>query len=557
MKKVFSYIRFSTPEQAKGDSLRRQLKLARVWCEERNLVLDETLRDLGVSAYTGSNRTTGALGSFLNLVETGKVPSGSILLVESLDRLSRETVLVAANSLIALVCKGITVVTLTDNREFSSERLNNDWTPLMMSLATMHRAHEESHEKGKRVREAWGKKRDAARAEGRPMTKRCPAWIEIENKKFKIVPDRAQVVQRIFRMAIDGFGLRTIIKVLNAEGEPAFKGKNGWQTSSLRRLLMARTVLGEYQPHVGRHWNKKPEGDPIKNYYPAIIDEDTFWSAQTAIERRRGRGGPRGPQIAHLLQGIAKCGECGAAAHILNKGAPPKGGLYFQCSKARRSAGCANTTLWRVEKIENRLLAALPYVDYQAVVHGTQNDEEADRIATLEAKLADAERRRKRLIVLVESGDDAATQRFTEVAEDVKAFKHQLKGAREAAGKATARRGELKTYQSSIKDLMLVMGVCDDERKRETRIRLAEQIRKLITQVEFDPQEGVFARLQPQLTIPSRHIPRAVHGGVERQWRIWLNDSDPTGLREILREDPEDADQPKPTLKLKRRQNVG
>jgi hypothetical protein len=52
-----SYIRFSTPEQAKGDSLRRQTELAEAYCRRNGLTLDTTLmlRDLGLSAFRGKN----------------------------------------------------------------------------------------------------------------------------------------------------------------------------------------------------------------------------------------------------------------------------------------------------------------------------------------------------------------------------------------------------------------------------------------------------------------------------------------------------------------------
>jgi DNA invertase Pin-like site-specific DNA recombinase len=84
--KAFSYIRFSTPDQLKGDSLRRQLQSSREYAESRGLILDETLsmRDLGLSAYHGEHRTKGALGKFLELVDTGEIPKGSTLIVESL-----------------------------------------------------------------------------------------------------------------------------------------------------------------------------------------------------------------------------------------------------------------------------------------------------------------------------------------------------------------------------------------------------------------------------------------------------------------------------------------
>ena len=49
--RAYSYVRFSSPEQAKGDSLRRQVEKARAYANERGLKLDESI-DAGLSAYS-------------------------------------------------------------------------------------------------------------------------------------------------------------------------------------------------------------------------------------------------------------------------------------------------------------------------------------------------------------------------------------------------------------------------------------------------------------------------------------------------------------------------
>ncbi len=68
--KAYSYIRFSTTDQRKGDSLRRQLELSENYAKEHNLELDKTLKlkDLGLSAFKGEHTSKGALGKFLDLV---------------------------------------------------------------------------------------------------------------------------------------------------------------------------------------------------------------------------------------------------------------------------------------------------------------------------------------------------------------------------------------------------------------------------------------------------------------------------------------------------------
>jgi DNA invertase Pin-like site-specific DNA recombinase len=87
---AYSYVRMSTETQLLGDSLRRQLERSRAFAVERGFDLVEDYHDLGVSAFRGKNVEDGKLGLFLNAVKAGKVPRGSYLLVESLDRLSRQ-----------------------------------------------------------------------------------------------------------------------------------------------------------------------------------------------------------------------------------------------------------------------------------------------------------------------------------------------------------------------------------------------------------------------------------------------------------------------------------
>ena len=72
---AYSYIRFSSKEQAKGDSLRRQTEKVEAYCQRRGLTLDSTLnlRDLGVSAFHGKNALVGNLKLFLDEVKRGTI----------------------------------------------------------------------------------------------------------------------------------------------------------------------------------------------------------------------------------------------------------------------------------------------------------------------------------------------------------------------------------------------------------------------------------------------------------------------------------------------------
>ena len=106
--KAYSYIRFSTPEQAVGHSLERQMEAARSFATRRGLELDEalTFRDLGVPAFRGRNAKRGALADFLTAVREGRVAKGAYLLVESLDRVSRQNAWDAADTMRAITKEG-------------------------------------------------------------------------------------------------------------------------------------------------------------------------------------------------------------------------------------------------------------------------------------------------------------------------------------------------------------------------------------------------------------------------------------------------------------------
>ena len=69
-----SYIRFSSLEQAKGDSYRRQMARTEDFCKQHNLILNETrFEDLGVSGWTDKNIERGRLGDFIAAVKAGKI----------------------------------------------------------------------------------------------------------------------------------------------------------------------------------------------------------------------------------------------------------------------------------------------------------------------------------------------------------------------------------------------------------------------------------------------------------------------------------------------------
>src|SRR5262245_54109861 len=248
---AYSYIRFSHPDQAKGDSLRRQTEAAAAWCKRNNINLDTsiTLPDLGKSAFTGQQRKNPdrhALAACLKLVEQGRVPRGRYLIIENLDRLSREDERAALRLWMDLLDQGVNIVQLHPETVFRHEK--SDMVDIMRAIIELSRGHSESARKSERNGAAWAERRRKVREEGAVLTRRLPAWVEERGGKLRLIPERAAVIRRIFRLSADGYGLASIVKKLEEEKVPGFGHAGHWGRTYIAMILKDRRALGELQP---------------------------------------------------------------------------------------------------------------------------------------------------------------------------------------------------------------------------------------------------------------------------------------------------------------------
>lgn len=364
-RRAYSYLRFSTPEQRKGDSSRRQTSMALEYAARHGLDLDEelTFHDVGVSAFRGQNFEAGRLAHFLEAVQSGQVPQGSVLLVEQLDRISRLTPRKALRVLESIADAGVSVVTMNDGREYTSDSLDKDPMDLLVSILTFMRANSESETKANRLKAAWVGKR-AKLAGGEPITARTPAWLRLseDRKRFEVIEERAVLVRRIFDMTLDGTGQHSIASAFNVERISPWGSGRFWHKSYISKVLSNPAVVGTFYPHVMEYVEgrkvRRPL-DPVEGYFPAIIPQKTFQQVQAL---RQAHGSPQrgrhahGP-VSHFLAGLAVCLECGSTMTRVAKGSRSK--PVYVCSRAKVGAGCRYRSV-RCDRIESALLHGLP-----------------------------------------------------------------------------------------------------------------------------------------------------------------------------------------------------
>lgn len=413
--KAYSYVRFSTPEQKEGDSQRRQVELAQKYADEHGLELDEelSLSDEGVSAYHSRNRRVGALRAFSRYVEDGIVKPGSYLLIESLDRLTRDEAEEAVETFLSIIRMGVVLVTLMDGKEY---RKGISFIDLIYSLMMMMRGHEESATKAKRLRAVWAQKRSTAGE--KPMTSMVPGWLKLNKDTigtgapgtFEVLEDRAAVVKRIFELALTGKGIHGIAKALNLDGVPTFgrgtaksragiKDETGtgvkeklWSRTYTRLILCNPAVIGTYIPHKLEHENGKririPQ-EPIGGYYPAIVEKETWDRVQVLMNSRnaplRGRHSTVGV-VSNIFGGLAKCPLCGERMTKIRYGERSK--YYLICTHAKTGGRCKYRTV-RYDYVEAAFLKAIPWITAQ-VPAGDRGQDIDVRLERVEANISGA-----------------------------------------------------------------------------------------------------------------------------------------------------------------------
>ncbi len=386
-----SYVRFSTPSQAQGNSFERQTDRAAAYCERKGLTLDDslTLRDLGVSAFKGKNLdATSALGGFLAAVGKGKIAKGTTMIVESLDRLSRMQIESALQTFLSIINSGIIIVTLSPEQEFAKGRL--DMTALIVALTVMSRANEESNSKSERVSAAWLKKQRKASETQTPMTSKCPSWLRLadDRKHFEVIASAATIIRRVFDMAINGCGMSLIAQKFNQEQVKPLGYADRWHVSMIAGILTNRTVLGEYQPKTAH--SKQNAGEPIKGYYPNVITEDIYYKAQQGIQARlKTRGRRKDGIINNLFTGIVKDARDNASMV-----------LKLRTSK-KRALNSYLVSAKAIDKVKGSKFLAIPYSGFEQLmltwlheikpldlVDGAPVNDISEQLTTAETELA-------------------------------------------------------------------------------------------------------------------------------------------------------------------------
>ncbi|MGD9657987.1 MAG: recombinase family protein [Methylocystis sp.] len=507
MKRAAIYARFSTELQHER-SIDDQVAVCRNYAERNELEI--------VSVYDDRARSGASMygrDGLLRLLDAARDGSFEVILIEALDRLSRD------QEDLAGIWKRLNFlgVELRAVHEGTADQIQIGVRGLLGSLFLIDLAH-------KVRRGMQGVVRDGRHAGGRAY-----GYQPVAGKpgELEIVENEASVVRRIFHDYVGGKTPREIAHALNKEGVRPPRGVN-WTPSTingnkkrhhgiiLNELYAGVVVWNRVRmikdPDTGRRVSRSNPPEEWKRAeapHLAIVAKDLFEAAQQRKAERTFDAPQKQRKAKFLLSGLLKCGCCGGGLSMKDR---DHGRVRVHCSTMREAGTCSNRKIFYLDEIEKAVLAGLqqhlkaPKLLKEFV---RTYQEERERLAAekirrrgkLESRLAEVQRALDRMWSDYEAERvpvDVLGPRMKEAQAQKLALIAELETQPEPERIVGLHPAALRHYEELVGQLGDVFGrgVTSDNEEA------AEKIRELVAKVIVRPsEEGLKIELQGRLAL--------------------------------------------------------
>ncbi|WP_316233561.1 recombinase family protein [Bradyrhizobium sp. SZCCHNPS2010] len=354
-KRAVIYARFSTDLQNER-SIEDQLSLCRSYASREGLDI--------ARAYEDRARSGGSLmgrDGLLKLLDDAREKSFDVVIVEALDRLSRDMEDLAGihkrlcflGIEIRAVHEGVVNTVLVGLRGLVGQLYRED------------NAHKVRRGQAGRVKQGLA---------GGGLTYGYAA-IAGKSGERVVIETEAQVIRRIFQEYVDGRTPREIAHDLNREGVPPPRGRS-WNASTINGNLERGAGILQNELYVGRlAWNKvrmvkdpdtgkrlsrpNPKSDWQVAEVPhlAIVNPELFAAAQKRKEERSRTHPSHQRRPRRMLSGLLRCGSCGAG--MATNGRDKSGRVRIRCSAATESGTCPDAKTFYLDTVESAVLSGL------------------------------------------------------------------------------------------------------------------------------------------------------------------------------------------------------
>ena len=320
------YCRLSVDDELNGESnsITHQKEMLEEYAQKNNFYNIKFYVDDG---YSGTNFNRPAFKELIKNIDSGIV--GTVI-VKDMSRLGRDYLKVGYYSEVYFGEAGVHFIAVNDNVDNTIEN-DSDFTPFRNIMNEWY------------AKDTSKKVRAVIRAKGMSgkSTCNCPpyGYIKDENGNWLVEKEAAEIVKKIYRLCIEGYGPMQISKKLNAQkaiSPVVWKNKVGWKyklekvdhpelwtVSAIRRILSNPIYLGNtvnfrtkkksYKSHSVVYL-PKDEWVIFEDTHEAIIDRDTFDTVQKLREGVRRRVSIDGEMS--IFSGLLYCADCGAKMYL-------------------------------------------------------------------------------------------------------------------------------------------------------------------------------------------------------------------------------------------------
>ena len=337
--------------------------MAEAFCKQFKLEFVRTFKDEGISGFRGKNFShESALSAFLKLVDNGQIEKGSVLILESMDRLSRESSRKCLPKFLEIINRGIAIGVVSLGKILDEKSIDENQMELMFVLMEFSRANNESFVKSERQKSIIrGKIEKIQAGEKVWFGVQKPSWIiGLKDGKFVLDEKRVVVVKSIFERYLSGHSTNKIADSLNELKTPTlrlFKDKTTnnmklWTNSTVAELLRNKNVRGWFGIN----------GVEFDNYFPAIVSEKDFLLTQNKLQTNvKNRGGSKHGLVRNLFKGLLFCPCENVIETKVGSYTNVKGSLnhysHYICRGVKNKSGCTNKGRFYVSLFEQDIFA--------------------------------------------------------------------------------------------------------------------------------------------------------------------------------------------------------
>ena len=344
------YGRLSQDDGLEGESnsISNQKEILMKYAKEHNLKNPRYFLDDGIS---GTTFERSGFKKMQALAESGIVKT---IVVKDLSRFGRNYIEVGEYLEIKYPSLGVRFISIQEN----VDTLQNSGAEMM----PFHNIFNEWYaaQTSKKIRAVWQMKA----ASGKRVSSTVPyGYMKSPDDKEKWIIDEeaAEVVRKIFSLALAGRGVSQIARQLEQEKiliPTAYKIEKGlssthkypekpyyWEKSTVANILDNRQYTGctvnfktttvSYKVHKVIH---KPDDEQqiIPNTQEAIISEDLWLRVQ---ELRKNKRRPTATGRTSLFSGLVYCPDCGAKLHFAAAKSMTRQQEHFRCANYKSGRG--------------------------------------------------------------------------------------------------------------------------------------------------------------------------------------------------------------------------